>query len=83
MATYRNSFYNATHGHDPEIYSTDAKPVEYKGYLLYQRIKGPIGRGCWDVVKDGVCIGQYAGPGGARAFVDRGCVRLGFESEAA
>lgn len=77
MAEYRNSFYDAMHGYDPEIYKTDVKPVEYNGYLLYQRIKGR----CWDVVKDDVCIGQYAGRAGAEAFVDRGCVRLGFEKQ--
>jgi hypothetical protein len=74
-ARYRNSFYNPSHGHDPEFYETDAKPVEYQGCLLYQRIKGC----CWDVVKDGVCIGQYGGRSGAEAFIDRGCKRLGFE----
>ena len=47
MAEYRNSFYHPTHGHDPAVYTTDAKPVEYKGCLLYQRLKGV----CWDVVK--------------------------------
>ncbi len=72
IATYRNSFYDAMHGHDPEIYRTEARPIEYKGCLLYQRLKGV----CWDVVKDGVCIGQYAGRRGAEAFVDRGCVRF-------
>jgi hypothetical protein len=72
-ARYRNSFYDSVHGYDPEFYETDAKPVEYKGYLLYQRLHGR----CWDVVKDGVCIGQYAGRSGAQAFVDRGCRRLG------
>lgn len=75
MAEYRNSFFHPSHGHDPEIYRTDVKPVEYGGCLLYQRLKGV----CWDVVKDGVCIGQYAGRSGAEAFVDRGFKRLGFE----
>lgn len=72
MHEYRNSFYHPTQGHDPEIYRTDVKPIEYKGCQLYQRIKGR----CWDVVRDGVCIGQYAGRSGAEAFVDRGCVRF-------
>lgn len=76
MATYRNSFFDSVCGHDPEIYTTDAAPVEYKGHLLYHRIKGSKpGRHCWDVVKDGVCIGQYGGRAGCEAFVDRGCKR--------
>lgn len=66
MAEYRNSFYSAR-GSDPAIYRTEVRPVEYKGLLLYQRIKGV----CWDVVRDDVCIGQYAGRSGAEAFVDR------------
>lgn len=67
MTEYRNSFYHPTQGHDPEIYRTEVKPVEYRGYLIYQRIKGR----CWDVVRDGVCIGQYAGKSGATGFIDR------------
>lgn len=70
-AEYRNSFYNPSHGHDPEIYKTDARPHEYRGYLIYNRIKAGPGSGCWDVVKDGVCIGQYAGKSGATGFIDR------------
>jgi len=77
MAEYLNSFYNSVYGTDPRVYTTDAKPIEYKGCQLYQRIKGR----CWDVVRDGVCIGQYAGRSGAEAFVDRGCKRFGSETD--
>ena len=72
MATYKNPWHrvNSTES-GPAFYSTDAKPVEYRGYVLYHRIPGASGRGCWDVVKDGVCVGQYAGPSGARQFVDK------------
>jgi hypothetical protein len=67
VTEYRNSFYNPTRGHDPEFYRTEAKPIAYRGYLIYQRIKGA----CWDVVKGGVCVGQYAGRSGAERFVDQ------------
>lgn len=66
-ARYRNSFYRAVTGCDPEFYITDAKPIEYRGHTLYQRIHGR----CWDVVRNGVCIGQYVGKSGATGFIDR------------
>jgi hypothetical protein len=59
---YKNPWHkpnNPTYG--PEYYKTDAKPREYKGYLIYNRIPGKPGRGCWDIVKDGICITQRAG----------------------
>ena len=69
-AEYVNSFWS--HGSlDPRVYKTTAKPVEHRGYLIYNRIRSttPHG-GCWDVVKDGMCVGQYAGKTGAMGFVD-------------
>lgn len=48
--------------------------MSYKGYLIYHRINAasPIENGAhvFDIVLDGVCIGQYAGPNGARQFID-------------
>lgn len=69
-AEYINCFYNPSHGHDPAVYGTEAKPAEYRGYLIYNRIKSTSYSGCWDVVKDGMCVGQYAGRSGAERFVD-------------
>jgi len=65
MAKYRNPWFKPM-GHDPEFYSTDAKPLEYRGYLVYQRIKGV----CWDFVKDGVCQRQMAGGGAYKQVID-------------
>jgi hypothetical protein len=65
-AKYKNPWYDPTHGHDPAVYITDVKPVEYRGYKIYQRMKGV----CWDVVKDGVCIGQRCGKSGAISLID-------------
>lgn len=50
----------------PVMYSTEVKPKEYKGHLIYERIAGSV----WDVVKDGVCLTQRAGPNGARQYID-------------
>lgn len=50
----------------PEFYTTYAKAKEYRGYLIYERIDGAV----WDVVKDGVCLTQMAGPNGARRAID-------------
>lgn len=65
MTEYRNIFWSSR-SLDPRIYKTEAKPVEYRGYTLYRRLEC-----CWDVVKDGNCVGQYAGKSGAQGFVNR------------
>ncbi len=60
---YRNPWHNPRDTHSgPEMYETDARPFEHAGHVIYQRIKGHV----WDVVKDGVCVAQMAGPNGAR-----------------
>lgn len=50
----------------PAEYETDAGPVTYGGHLIFHRL--PL---CWDVVKDGACVTQMAGPNGARRAIDR------------
>lgn len=52
MHRYKNPW----HPYGPEFYETDAKPMIYRGYEVYQRIPG---EGV-DVVKDGVCVTQRA-----------------------
>ena len=44
---------------------TNATPKEYKGHLIYHAISS------YDIVKDGLCIAQYAGPRGAREAIDK------------
>lgn len=67
MSAYRNPWHNpARPNQGPRVYHTDARPIEYLGYLIYQRIPGVV----WDVVKDGECVTQRAGLSGAKAFVD-------------
>lgn len=67
MEKYRNSFHN-TMSHDSKEYiATDVTPIEYREHLIYERIKSV----CFDIVKDGVCIGMYAGINGAKGFIDK------------
>lgn len=69
--TYRNTFHNP---HDPQYgpreYTTDAVPVEYCGFLIFERIPGKV----WDVVRNGECITQRAGLQGAKDWI-------GYESQ--
>ena len=65
-ATYINSFHNPNNADSKEILSCDSDAIKYKGYLIYQRIKST----CFDVVKDGICVGMYAGVNGAKIFID-------------
>ncbi|WP_448607625.1 hypothetical protein [Paenimyroides ceti] len=66
MATYRNLFYNSLNRDSKEFIKTTVKPIEYKGYLIYQIIKDEH----YDVVLNGVCISQRAGLNGAKRFID-------------
>lgn len=64
--TYRNPWHRPDKPHyGPEFYSTDAKPVEYRGFQIFQRVKGT-----WELVKDGVCLTQRAGRNGPRYLAD-------------
>lgn len=70
MSTYRNPWhrpFDATYG--PAFYTTEAKPTEHAGHLIYQRIPGQV----WDVVRDGVCVTQRAGPAGAMRAAEELC----------
>ena len=65
--TYRNPWHNGRNNdYGPAFYSTEAKPTEYRGFLIYHA--NPKG---WDIVKDGVCISQRAGFDGAKRFIDK------------
>lgn len=67
MATYTNPWYKpGKPEYGPPTYETRAVPMEYHGYLIYERIPGT----CWDVVKDGACVTQRAGLSGAKWFID-------------
>lgn len=72
--SYKNSFWKAGENnpysketliHDT---ATGGRPEEYKGYMIYPRWDRFAL--CYDIVKDGVCVSQYAGPNGARGAID-------------
>lgn len=63
---YKNSFYNKNTQGSQSVLSCDKPPEKYKGYLIYHRLSR-----CYDIVKNGVCIGMYAGPNGAKSHIDR------------
>ncbi len=67
---YKNPWHDPRNNDSPAFYSTNHEPEIYKGYQIFNRIPGEIGRGIWDIVKDDVCISQYAGPNGARKAID-------------
>lgn len=63
---YRNPWFTEGKPHyGPEFFTTDAKPIEYRGFQIFQRVKGT-----WDLVKDGVCLTQRAGRNGPRHCAD-------------
>lgn len=65
-ATYANPWHKPHRPeYGPAVFETDARPVAYRGHLIYRRLPN-----CWDVVSDGVCVGMRAGPAGARRCVD-------------
>jgi len=67
VTTYRNPWHNPLLPmYGPAMYETAATPKFYKGYAIYERISGT----CWDVVANGVCLTQRAGPRGAREYID-------------
>ena len=71
--TYQNSFYNPHNRMSKPFFTCEHRPVKHKGFEIYNRIKS-ISKGgdCWDIVKDGVCIGMNAGLNGAKRRIDEG-----------
>lgn len=66
MTKYKNPWHRLDkREYGPAFYETDATPTEYRGYLIYHRTMA-----VWDVVKDGVCVTQLAGPTGAKRAID-------------
>lgn len=85
MATNETTYKNPWHdpkdsSYGPAFYKTDAEPVEYGGYLIYQRWDRYAD--VYDVVKDEVCVTQMAGPNGARQAIDKLNAQVDEEPEA-
>lgn len=66
MDTYKNSFYENDKQNRSEFINCDKKPIEYKGFLIYHRWTE-----LFDIVKNGVCVGMYAGINGAKKKIDQ------------
>lgn len=67
MSTYRNSFHKSGQPeYGPAEYEASNNAEDYRGHTIYRR-----NAVVWDIVLDGVCIGMYAGPNGARKAVDQ------------
>jgi len=68
---YKNPWHNPHDRMSKEYFETNVRPAKYKGYLIYHRIRSNAkGGDCYDVVRDGVCLIQMAGPNGARMAID-------------
>ena len=69
---YRNKFYNKVNPLSLEEYIPDYDAVEYKGFLIFERIL------CFDIVErqgdEWVCISQVGSLRYAKAFIDAECV---------
>jgi hypothetical protein len=63
---YRNPWHKPhTTDYGPEGYTTDKKPIEYRGFQIFNRFKG-----CHELVKGGVCLTQRAGGGALHELAD-------------
>jgi len=69
---YLNPWFDRNNIHSRQYFETDAKPIKYKDYLIIPRINYGAGYNgnCFDILKDGKLISQYAGINGAKRFVD-------------
>jgi hypothetical protein len=73
MKTYRNSFYESDKKFRQPFFKIDTKPILYKGYEIYHRIRGNNGGDIFDIVENGVCIHMYSGINGAKNKIDSLC----------
>lgn len=65
-ATYRNPWHKrGPHSDSEPTFTANAAPIEYRGFLIYQRIPRS-----YEVVKDGVCLTQRAELSGAKWAID-------------
>jgi len=66
MTKYVNQWHNPKDRHyGPAEYETEVSPKHYRGFEIYHRTMS-----VYDVVRNGVCVGQYAGLGGAQKDID-------------
>jgi len=65
LSSYKNPFYRKSIPGSKPVLTTDVTPMHYKGYLIYKRLHD-----CFDIVKNGVCVGMNAGLKGAKKRID-------------
>lgn len=65
MHTYTNPFHSVHYTGSKSVIETQITPQEYKGHLIFKHHAQHF-----DIVQHGVLISQYAGPNGARQFID-------------
>jgi len=71
MFTYKNPFYSPYYQNSEPVIDTDVKPVEYKGYLIFHRLKSTSkGGDIFDIVLNGKIIGMNAGINGAKKRIN-------------
>jgi len=64
--SYRNQWHRPEEPHyGPAVYETRFPSQPYRGFDVYERMPN-----VFDVVKDGVCVGQFAGYDGAKRNID-------------
>lgn len=61
-----NTFYIPDNPYSSEIHHYSQPPEHYRGYDIFQ-----YGLSQWDVVKGEKIVGMYAGPNGAKKFIDK------------
>lgn len=80
MTTYKNPFHSPDYQGSKPVIEAKAEPTEYKGYQIFKRTevhrkftethKSVHVDTVYDIVKDGICVGMYAGPIGAMGRID-------------
>lgn len=64
---YRNPWHKSGQPqYGPAFYETTVQPTKYRGYQIFR-----IHERHYDVVRNGVCVHQMAGPNVARKAVDK------------
>ena len=76
MTTYRNSFHNPDNLHKslgPATYTTEAKAIPYRGFLIYERIpwNSKTHYGEIDTVINGLCLMNSCTVQGAKYRIDQ------------
>lgn len=67
VTRYKNPWYKTS---GPEFYETTSVPVEYKGFLIYERLDTDYKYPTVDLVKNGICLLQLKNDDRVKEFID-------------